>query len=86
MTQARTIQPAHDDALRAWDWQAAAAAADRSLAWLARHTDRSDMQVYRYARGEQTPPVSWLLAAARALGVTLVGERGPERFIPSIES
>jgi hypothetical protein len=56
----------HDD-LAAWDWVAELERQERSLSWLARHTDRNKSTVYRYAHGLQAP-LSWRRAAARVLG------------------
>lgn len=55
--------------LLAWDWRAALKREERSLSWLARHTERSESAVNKYARGVLTPPLDWLRAAAIALKV-----------------
>lgn len=55
--------------LRAWDWRAELARQERGMTWLARHTDRAAVTVYRYSDGTLTPPLEWLRAAASLLGV-----------------
>lgn len=58
-----------EDQLREWDWRAELERQERKATWLARHTDRAAVTVYRYSDGTLTPPVEWLRAAARLLGV-----------------
>lgn len=53
--------------LRAWDWQAALKADERSIPWLARKTNKSQRSVYAYAYGEARPSLDWLRAAYRVL-------------------
>ena len=58
-----------EDQLRAWDWRAELERQERKATWLARHTGRAAVTVYRYSDGSLTPPESWLRDAARVLGV-----------------
>jgi DNA-binding phage protein len=58
--------------LEAWDWMAELGRQERDRMWLARKTKVNYRAVYRYAAGESEPPLSWLMAAASVLGVTLV--------------
>ncbi len=67
-----TQVPSIDEAeLRAWDWQAELGRQERSLAWLARRTQRSQSALYKFAKGQLTPSVGWLRQAAIALNVTV---------------
>jgi hypothetical protein len=61
----------HEAALRAWDWRAELTRQERGIPWLARHTDRSQNTVYKYAWGLLKPSVEWLESAARVLGRTV---------------
>jgi len=54
--------------LRAWDWRAELKRQERSMSWLARHTQRSESAVNKYASGANPTPVAWLRHAAIALG------------------
>ncbi len=57
-----------DAELRAWDWMADLVEQERTQAWLARKTDRSQAAVNRFARGSLAPSLAWLRSAARVLG------------------
>jgi hypothetical protein len=56
-----------DEELRAWDWRAELTLNERSMPWLARHTQRSESAVRKYASGENPTPIQWLRMAAAAL-------------------
>lgn len=57
-----------DEQLRAWDWKADLKREERSMSWLARHTQRSESAVNKYASGAIPTPIVWLRMAAAALG------------------
>lgn len=69
ISNSRSIPTIED--LRSWDWRDELRRQERSFGWLARHTDRSPGAVARYASGTLDTPDSWLVAAARVLGVQL---------------
>lgn len=68
--QTAVVAPTEDE-LRAWDWLAELKRQERSIPWLARHTQRSQHSVYQYANGRQPTPLVWLEQAAIVLGITL---------------
>jgi len=55
--------------LASWDWRAELKHQERSIAWLARQTRRSESAVNKYAGGHLVAPVAWLKEAAIVLGV-----------------
>jgi hypothetical protein len=57
-----------DDELRAWSWRRELVLQERSIAWLARHTGRSESAVYKFAQGRLTPSLQWLREAWAVLG------------------
>lgn len=71
MQEAETTHSGHmtEEQLRAWDWRAELDRQERKATWLARHTNRAAVTVYRYSDGSLTPPLDWLRDAARLLGV-----------------
>lgn len=63
----RDAGAATDEELRAWDWRAELERQERSIPWLARHTQRSESAVRQYASGVLSAPVKWLRMAAVTL-------------------
>jgi hypothetical protein len=61
--------PRSEEELRAWDWRSELKRQERSMSWLARHTERSESAVNKYASRSIPTPVSWLELAAAALGL-----------------
>jgi hypothetical protein len=62
------VVPHPTDDLAGWDWLAELRRQERSIPWLARHTDRSQHSVYQYANGNRPTPREWLKVAAIVLG------------------
>jgi lambda repressor-like predicted transcriptional regulator len=53
------------------DWRSALREQGRTLRWLAVQTGKSPRTVYAYSRGDLVPPVEWVDAAKRAMGIEI---------------
>lgn len=58
--------PTVQNALR--PWRTVLEEQGRSIAWLARQTQRPRRSIYAYAQGQMRPTAEWLAAASRVLG------------------